>query len=179
MGNFKEEIAKVEAFVFDVDGVFTDGGIIPLPDGDFIRKYNVRDGYAVAYAIKKGYKVCIITGGRGKALEMRFAALGVTRFHSACMEKAAVLRRFMDEFSLSREQVLFMGDDMPDIDVMPEVGIATCPADAVPEIVEAACYVSQFNGGCGCVRDVVEQVLRARGDWRPDAGVVIGGVPSA
>lgn len=165
MGNFKEDIAHVEAFVFDVDGVFTDGGIVPTADGDFLRTYNAKDGYGVTYAVKAGYKVCIITGGRGKILEMRFRMLNVTRFHANCADKLAVLREFMEEFSLRPEQVLFMGDDLPDLECMRHVGMPVCPADAVPEIQNISRYVSQFNGGAGCVRDIVEQVLRARGDW--------------
>lgn len=168
MGNFKEDIAHVRAFVFDVDGVFTDGSIIPVPDGDFLRVYNAKDGYAVVYAIRSGYKVCIITGGRGKMLEDRFKMLSVTRFHCNCSDKISVLKGFMAEFDLKPEEVVFMGDDLPDLECMRHVGMPVCPADAVPEIVNAARYVSQFDGGRGCVRDIVEQVLRARGDWGGD-----------
>lgn len=165
MGNFKEDIAKVKAFVFDVDGVFTDGGIIPLTDGDFIRKYNAKDGYAVTYAIRTGYPVAVITGGRGSSLELRFRMLGVTRFHPNIADKLTVLTDFMEEFSLSPEEVMFMGDDIPDLECMKHVGMPVCPADAASEIVEVSRYVSQFAGGCGCVRDVIEQVLRAHGKW--------------
>lgn len=178
MGNFKEDIAKVKAFVFDVDGVFTDGGIIPLPDGDFIRKYNAKDGYAIAYAIKAGYKVAIISGGRGASLEMRFRLLGVTAFHPNCQEKLPVLKEFMEEHGLSKDEVLFMGDDIPDLHAMSHVGMPVCPADAVPEIQEVSRYVSQFEGGKGCVRDIVEQVLRAHGDWAKNSSGVTC-VPSA
>lgn len=165
MGNFKEDIAAVRAFVFDVDGVFTDGGIMPVPGDDFIRKYNAKDGYAIAYAIKAGYLVAIMTGGRGEMLKKRFEMLRVTKFVSNCAEKLKALEEFMVENSLSPEQVVFMGDDIPDYEAMQAVGIAVCPSDAVPEIVEISQYVSQFEGGKGCVRDIVEQVLRARGDW--------------
>lgn len=168
MGNFKEDIAHVRAFVFDVDGVFTDGGITPLPDGDFLRTYHARDGYAVTYAIRSGYKVGIITGGRGKVLEMRFRMLNVTQFHSNCNAKAERLRAFMDEYGLEPHEVLFMGDDLPDLECMRMVGMPVCPADSAPEILDAARYVSQYDGGKGCVRDVVEQVLRARGQWGSD-----------
>lgn len=177
MGNFKEEIAKIRAFVFDVDGVFTDGGIWVLPDGDFARKYNSKDGYAIGHAIKKGYKVAIITGGRGKALEARFRMLGVDALYTACLDKILVLSEFMEANGLKPEEVMFMGDDLPDIEAMQHVGMPVCPADAVPEIVETAKYVSQFRGGEGCIRDVVEQVLRARGDWAFLKGFNV--VPSA
>ena len=95
MGNFKEDIARCEAFVFDVDGVMTDGGIIPTPDGDFIRRYNAKDGYALAYAIKIGYKVCIITGGRGRTLENRLRMLGIDHFYVDCMDKITAIREYM------------------------------------------------------------------------------------
>ena len=142
MGNFKEDIVKTEAFVFDVDGVFTDGGITPFGD-DFIRRYYAKDGYAVSYASKLGYKICIITGGRGKWLQERFERLRVTKIYADCADKIAALREFLDEYGLDARNVVFMG----------------------AEILEAARYVSEYPGGRGCVRDIVEQVLRARGQW--------------
>jgi 3-deoxy-D-manno-octulosonate 8-phosphate phosphatase (KDO 8-P phosphatase) len=169
MGNFKEDIAAVRAFVFDVDGVFTDGGIIVTPEGDFIRKYNSKDGYAVAYAIKMGYPVAIITGGRGNTLEVRFKMLGVSRLYANCGDKINKLREFMEDFGLHPHEVLFMGDDIPDREAMMYAGVPVCPADAVSEVVEISRYVSSYRGGEGCVRDVVEQVLRARGDWAKDS----------
>lgn len=172
MGNFKEDIAQVEAFVFDVDGVFTDGGITPLPEGDFLRRYNAKDGYGVTYAIRAGYKVGIITGGYGKTLEYRFRLLNVTTFHPGCTDKITRLKEFMAEHSLRPEQVLYMGDDLPDLECLRYVGMPVCPADAVPDVQRVCRYVSQFNGGEGCVRDMIEQVLRARGDWgKPEMGV--------
>lgn len=169
MANFKEAIADVEAFVFDVDGVMTDGGIIPTHDGDFIRRYDAKDGYALAYAVKIGYKVCIISGGRGRTLENRLRMLGIREYHLDCMDKIATLRAFMAREGLDPRYVIYMGDDIPDLECMREVGIPVCPADAAAEVVEAARYVSEFRGGHGAVRDIVEQVLRARGDWARDA----------
>ena len=156
MGNFKEDIARCEAFVFDVDGVMTDGGIIPTADGDFIRRYNAKDGYALAYAIKMGYKVCIITGGRGRTLENRLRMLGIRHFYIDCMDKITTLREYL-------------ADDIPDLECMREVGIPVCPSDAAAEVIEASRYISEFRGGEGAVRDIVEQVLRARGDWARDS----------
>ena len=164
MGNFKEDIVKTEAFVFDVDGVFTDGGITPFGD-DFIRRYYAKDGYAVSYASKLGYKICIITGGRGKWLQERFERLRVTKIYADCADKIAALREFLDEYGLDARNVVFMGDDIPDLECMRAVGIPVAPADAASEILEAARYVSEYPGGRGCVRDIVEQVLRARGQW--------------
>ena len=152
MGNFKEDIARTEAFIFDVDGVMTDGGIIPTLDGDFIRRYNAKDGYALGYAVKMGYKVCIITGGRGKTLENR-------------MDKITAMREYFADEGIDPAHAIYMGDDIPDLECMREVGIPVCPADAAAEVIEASRYVSEFRGGEGAVRDIVEQVLRARGDW--------------
>lgn len=174
MGNFKEDIARVKAFVFDVDGVFTDGGIMPLPDGDFIRKYNAKDGYALVYANRMGYKVCIITGGRGELLRRRFAYYKVTRFIDGCTDKIAELKRFMADEGLDPSEVIFMGDDIPDLECMRLVGIPVCPADAAMEVIEASRYVSEFNGGHGAVRDIVEQVMRAQDKWAKNLKGVLG-----
>ena len=149
MGNFKEDIARCEAFVFDVDGVMTDGGIIPTPDGDFIRRYNAKDGYALAYAIKIGYKVCIITGGRGRTLENRLRMLGIDHFYVDCMDKITAIREYMAGQGLDPANVIYMGDDIPDLDCMREVGLPVCPADAAAEVIEASRYVSEFRGGEG------------------------------
>lgn len=165
MGNFKEDIARVEAMVFDVDGVMTDGRIIPTAEGDFIRCYNCKDGYALAYAIRHGYRVCVITGGYGKILERRLRMLGMQDFYIDCMDKITTLREYMKKYNLKPENVLYMGDDIPDLECMREVGMPVCPADSAPEVIECSRYISEFEGGRGAVRDIVEQVLRARGDW--------------
>lgn len=167
--NFKEKLARVGAFVFDVDGVLTDGTIIPLADGDFIRCYNAKDGYAVSYAVKHGCKVAIISGGYGPTLRLRMERLGVEHVYLNCMDKIAALHDFCGKAGVAPGDVLFMGDDIPDLECLRAVGIPVCPADAASEVVEAACYVSQFNGGRGCVRDVIEQVLRAQGRWALDS----------
>jgi 3-deoxy-D-manno-octulosonate 8-phosphate phosphatase (KDO 8-P phosphatase) len=177
MANFKEEIARIRAFVFDVDGVFTDGRITVTPDGEFLRAYNSKDGYAVSFALRQGYKICIITGGRGKALDARFQMLGVTRLYTACMDKTVCLEEFLADNGLGAEEAIYMGDDLPDVEAMNRCGLAACPADAVPEAIEASHYVSPFRGGEGCVRDIIEQVLRARGDWLVEKGFNF--VPSA
>lgn len=155
----------MEAFVFDVDGVFTDGSISPLADGDFLRTYYAKDGYAVAYAIKQGFKVFIISGGRGAMLERRFKYLKATEVHIDVSDKITCLEDIIARYNLNRENVIFMGDDIPDLECMKAVGIPVAPADAAWECVDAARYVSEFAGGRGCVRDIVEQVLRARGLW--------------
>lgn len=174
MGNFKEDIARVKAFVFDVDGVMTDGGIIPTPDGDFIRRYHAKDGYAVAYAIRLGYKVCIISGGRGEMLRRRLEMLGVSQMYLNCMNKIAAIDEFIADNGLDADEVIYMGDDIPDLDCMRRVGIPVCPADACSEVIEASRYVSEYDGGHGAVRDIVEQVLRAQGVWARSSEGVLG-----
>lgn len=168
MGNFKEEIALAQAVILDVDGVFTDGGIVPLPDGDFLRTYNAKDGYAVAYAVKQGLKIFIITGGRGAILQKRFEYLGVTELHLNVSDKVGVMRDMIARNGLDPARILFMGDDLPDLECMREVGIPVCPADAASEIIDVSVYVSEFPGGRGCVRDILEQVMRAQGKWAKD-----------
>lgn len=168
MENFKEDIENVRAFVFDVDGVFTDNRLAVMPDGEFVRTYNSKDGFVIRQLVKRGYPVCVISGGKGRALELRLEMLGVKDVYLDCFEKLDRLREFMAKHGLRPEEVLFMGDDVPDIPPMRHVGVPVCPSDAAVDVKQVARYVSPFAGGEGCVRDVVEQVLRARGDWHPD-----------
>ncbi|MDR0955038.1 MAG: HAD hydrolase family protein [Rikenellaceae bacterium] len=168
MGNFKEDIEHVRAFAFDVDGVFTDNKITVTPDGDFVRAYNAKDGFGLKTVVEKGYPVCVITGGKGIALLRRFEMLGVSDLHLDCFDKLPRLKAFMEKYGLRPEEVLFMGDDIPDIPAMRAVGVPVCPADASVDVKRVARYVSGFAGGEGCVRDIIEQVLRARGDWFSD-----------
>ena len=158
-------MTKVEAFVFDVDGVFTDGSLTPLLDGDFYRSYYARDGYAVTYAVSEGYRIYIITGGRGEIIKRRFEMLKVTELRINVGDKPAVLRELAARDGFDLGHTVYMGDDIPDLDAMRMVGVPVCPADACHEIVEASAYVSQYAGGRGCVRDIIEQVLRAQGRW--------------
>lgn len=169
MANFKEELESVEAIVFDVDGVFTDGGIIPLVNGDFIRQYNAKDGYSVAYAVRHGVRIIIISGGRGATLESRFKHLGIKEAYLDVADKVSLLRSIVERDGLNREKIIYMGDDIPDLECMRYVGIPVCPADAATEVIEVSRYVSRYCGGKGCVRDVMEQVLRAKGLWAKDS----------
>ena len=162
MGNFKEDIVKTEAFVFDVDGVFTDGGITPFGD-DFIRRYYAKDGYAVSYASKLGYKICIITGGRGKWLQERFERLRVTKIYADCADKIAALREFLDEYGLDARNVVFMGDDIPDLCLFPLVALSCAPSDASVVALKKARWVSRFPGGHGAVRELAEFILKSQG----------------
>lgn len=174
MGNFKEDIAKVEAIVLDVDGVMTDGGIIPTPEGDFIRRYHAKDGYAIAAALREGMKICVISGGRGRMLENRLTMLGVTKIYLNCMDKVHAMHEFFEEYGINPENVIYMGDDIPDLECMRLVGIPVCPADACMEVVETSRYVSEFDGGHGAVRDIVEQVMRAQDKWAKNLKGVLG-----
>lgn len=174
MGNFKEDIAHIRAIVLDVDGVLTDGGIIPTVDGDFVRRYDAKDGYAIASALREGYLVCVISGGRGRMLENRLTMLGVTRMYLNCMDKPLAMTEFMQEYGLTSDEVLYMGDDIPDLECMRLVGVAVCPADACMEVIEASRYVSEFTGGHGAVRDIVEQVMRSQDKWAKNLKGVLG-----
>jgi len=165
MGNFKEDIARIRAFVFDVDGVMTDGGITVTPEGEFLRTFYAKDGYALSLALKKGYRIAIITGGRGKALQVRFDMIGIEHVYTNCHHKLKALHELRGIWGMEPDEIMYMGDDVPDLEPMTHVGMPVCPADAAMEVIGISRYVSQFNGGAGCVRDVVEQVMRARGDW--------------
>ena len=175
MGNFKEDIVKTKAFIFDVDGVMTNGGITPIEGGtDFLRTYNAKDGYAIAYAIRRGYKVCVISGGHGNLLQSRLTRLGVTKMYLNCMDKISAMKEFFEEYDVDPATTIYMGDDIPDLECMELVGIPVCPADACSEVIEASRYVSEFGGGRGAVRDIVEQVLRSQDEWAKDRVGVLG-----
>jgi 3-deoxy-D-manno-octulosonate 8-phosphate phosphatase (KDO 8-P phosphatase) len=165
MKNFKEQLHHVKAFAFDVDGVFTDGMVIIHPSGELLRSSNTRDGYAVHKAVQQGYPVAIISGGKSEAVGVRFRGLGVTDIYLGAFDKVEALEDFRFKYGLELSEILYMGDDLPDYEVMQRVGFPTCPADAVPEIINISAYISSFRGGEGCVRDVIEQVLKLKGVW--------------
>ena len=170
MSNFKEELGRVSAFVFDVDGVLSDAKIYLQAEHNLMRSVNIKDGYAIQYAIRKGYPIGIITGGNSKAVETRFRNLGVTDIYLRSTNKQQHLSDFLSKYDLKPENILYMGDDLPDYMIMKEVGFPTCPSDAVEEIKSISIYISDKPGGEGCVRDVIEQVLRLQGRWmEPDA----------
>ena len=164
MDNFKERLKDIKAFVFDVDGVFSDN-VILYTNGDLMRYMNVKDGFAVKTAVDKGFIVAIITGGNSDSVRSRFNGLGVTDIYLKSHNKMADYEDFYMKYGLKPEQILYMGDDIPDFEPMKASGLATCPADAVEEIQNVAHYVSDKEGGKGCVRDVIEQVMRAQSVW--------------
>lgn len=165
MGFFKEELLNVKAFVFDVDGVLS-RDVSPLnEDGEPVRTANVKDGFAIRNAIELGYPVAVITGGFIQRVKRRYKQLGVTHYYDKARDKVACLNDFLEKVGLVPEDVLFMGDDLVDYQVMKMVGLPTCPKDAVSDIKEISKYISPKNGGEGCVRDVIEQTLRAQEKW--------------
>ncbi|MFC2098844.1 KdsC family phosphatase [Bacteroidota bacterium] len=168
MSNFKEELRKVKAFVFDVDGVLSNAKIYLHPGNEMMRSANIKDGYAIQYAVRKGYPICIITGGNSSTVEERFRNLGVTDIYLSSRNKMENLEDFLSRYDFGPENILYMGDDLPDYLVMKAVGFPTCPSDAVEEIKSISTYISDKTGGEGCVRDVIEQVLRLQGKWMDD-----------
>jgi 3-deoxy-D-manno-octulosonate 8-phosphate phosphatase (KDO 8-P phosphatase) len=165
MSNFKEELRKVKAFVFDVDGVLSNAKIYLHPGNEMMRSANIKDGYAIQYAVRKGYPICIITGGNSEAVEERFKNLGVTDIYLRSRNKMKDLEDFLGRYDFGPENILYMGDDLPDYPAMKVIGFPTCPSDAVEEIKSISMYISDKPGGEGCVRDVIEQVLRLQGKW--------------
>jgi 3-deoxy-D-manno-octulosonate 8-phosphate phosphatase (KDO 8-P phosphatase) len=165
MTNFKEGLQEVKAFAFDVDGVLSRPEVYLHPTGELMRSMNTKDGYALQHAIKRGYPIAIITGGNTESVALRFKGLGITDIYLASSYKMEDFNDFIFKYGLTPEQVLYMGDDLPDYEVMKKVGVPCCPADAVEEIKSVAHYISPYGGGEGCVRDVVEQVLRLHGRW--------------
>jgi 3-deoxy-D-manno-octulosonate 8-phosphate phosphatase (KDO 8-P phosphatase) len=162
-----ELFKSITTFIFDVDGVLTDGTILVLENGVQARRMSIKDGYALQLAVKKGYRLLVISGAASSPVVDRLNKLGVTDIHMGIADKKAYVKNFIANKNLTAEQVLFMGDDMPDLGPMSIVGLPVCPADAVTEIKEIVKYISPLNGGYGCVRDVIEKVLKLRNDWQP------------
>ena len=165
MANFRDKLKTVKAFAFDVDGVLSKDVLTVGSTGVLQRTANVKDGFVIRHAMKMGYPVAIITGGVSNRLRLRYKQLGVKFYYQRVRDKVKSLNDFLEKNDVKAENVLFMGDDIVDFRVMKEVGIPTCPADAVSDIAAISDYVSDKNGGEGCVRDVIEQTLRAQGKW--------------
>ena len=163
--NFKEKLHAIRCFVFDVDGVLTDGQLLITHEGQQLRSMNIKDGYALQLAIKQGYHVFIISGAVSEGVVKRLNSLGIKEVFTGVPDKKAKLNELMHQHNLTSDQILYMGDDMPDLEVMQMVGIATCPADAIPQVKKISIYISEKKGGEGCVRDVVEQVLTLHNKW--------------
>lgn len=165
MSSINYDLTKIKAFVFDVDGVLS-REVIPLhPDGDPMRTVNIKDGYALQLAVKKGYQVAIITGAYTEAVKIRFSRLGLTHLYMRSAVKIRDYEDFLKKTGLQPEEILYAGDDIPDYEVMKLVGLPVAPADAAPEIKQIARYISHKNGGDGVARDVIEQTMKAQGNW--------------
>jgi 3-deoxy-D-manno-octulosonate 8-phosphate phosphatase (KDO 8-P phosphatase) len=162
---FLEKLKEINTFIFDVDGVLTDGTVIASETGDLLRTFNIKDGYALQLAQKRGYRICIISGSGGIATAKRFENLGLKDVYLKVADKVEVFNTYIQNNQINPQHVLYMGDDMPDFYVMQLVGLATCPADAVDEIKQVSQYISSRKGGDCAVRDVIEKVLKLRNNW--------------
>ncbi|MHC0445100.1 KdsC family phosphatase [Flavobacterium sp. 3-218] len=163
--SYKEIMNDITTFVFDVDGVLTDSSVFVTNEGEMLRTMNIRDGYAMKAAIESGYHVCIISGGSNEGVRIRLNNLGVKDVYLGTPDKVKTLQEYIDANNIKHENVLYMGDDIPDFHVMKLVGLPTCPQDASPEIKNICRYISHVKGGRGAVRDVIEQVMKVQGKW--------------
>ena len=162
------DLTKIKALVFDVDGVLSSGTISVSADGELLRTASVKDGYALHLAMKLGYRVAIITGAFEESILRRYKDIGIEDIYMGSSLKTIDLQKLLDKYNLSADEVLYMGEDIPDYEVMRRVGVPCCPRDAAPEIRDICSYISHRDGGCGCVRDVIEQVLKAQNKWMAD-----------
>ena len=166
--SYKAKLKNIKAFVFDIDGVFTDGSVYLLPGGDMCRVMNVLDGYAVVKAIKNNYKIGVITGGNDDQVRHRINYLGISDYYAKSSNKRIDFEDFKSKYNLKNEEILMMGDDLPDMEIMKMAGISACPKNSVPEVKEISDYISSIEGGKGAVREVIEQVMKVQGKWIED-----------
>ncbi len=168
MANYKELLSAITTFIFDFDGVMTDGGVIMSNEGEPLRITNVKDGYALQLARRMGYRIAVISGAKADSMMQRLKMLKVEDVFLGVRDKKQVYLDYVEENALKHEEILFMGDDIPDHELMLMAGVSTCPADAAEEIKSMARYISHLPGGRGCVRDVIEQVMKVQGKWMND-----------
>lgn len=164
--SYKELLADIRCFIFDIDGVLTDGSLHVAENGELLRIMNVRDGFAMKAAIDAGYEMAIISGGKNEGVRKRLQLLGITNIYMGVPNKMESFLEFCDIYQVNPKEVLYMGDDIPDFEVMQKVGLATCPQDAAPEIKSVSHYISHVKGGKGAVRDVIEQTMKEQGKWQ-------------
>jgi 3-deoxy-D-manno-octulosonate 8-phosphate phosphatase (KDO 8-P phosphatase) len=163
--SYKEYLIHITTFIFDVDGVLTDGTIMVTTSGDMYRTMHTKDGFALKTAMDAGYNVCVISGGTNEGVRVRLQGLGIKDIYLGAHNKVEQFHEYLKNKQIKAENVLYMGDDIPDYPVMKLIGLPTCPQDAVPEIKGISKYISHKNGGKGAVRDVIEQVLKVQGKW--------------
>lgn len=164
--NVLEQFQKITCFVFDVDGVLTDGSVLLLEDGLQARRMNIKDGLALQMALKNGYKVFVVSGGASQPVIHRMNYLGVEEIHLGVKDKLYFVEGICEQHKIDWSEILFMGDDLPDLPLLKKVGLPACPADAATEVKEIAHYISGQKGGEGCVRDVIEKVLKLNDHWK-------------
>jgi 3-deoxy-D-manno-octulosonate 8-phosphate phosphatase (KDO 8-P phosphatase) len=169
--NLPSRFESIRHFVFDIDGVLTDGTIWVMPDGEQVRRMHIKDGFALQLAVHSGYPVLVISGSARSSVENRLHKLGIRDVHFSVSDKAGFLQTKMQELGWDPSLTLYMGDDLPDLPAMSLVGLPACPQDAAPELLSMARYISPVSGGMGCVRDVIEQVLRLNGHWNNQSGI--------
>lgn len=162
---FLQKLKEITTFIFDVDGVLTDGSVQVTDNGQSLRTFNIKDGYAMQLAVKKGYNLCIISGGDGIAMGKRFFNLGITDVFLGSGDKVPIFKQYLSDKKITAGEVLYMGDDIPDLNVMKLVGLAACPADAVEEIKAVSTFISPYPGGKTAVRDIIEKVMKVQGKW--------------
>ncbi len=163
--SYKEKLNNIKTVILDVDGVLTDGNLILLPTGEMVRTMNTRDGYAMQLAIKQGIRIAVITGGKDEAVVNRLKYLGLTDIYVNRRDKVDAFQDLLFSYSLDPDEIAYMGDDYPDLAVMSLVGLAACPNDACTDVRKASEYISPENGGKGCVRDLLEQILKVQNKW--------------
>lgn len=169
--NTLELFKKITTLVFDVDGVLTDGSLLILPGDVYARRMNIKDGYALQLAVKQGYHVVIISGADSPEVIERLNKLGITAVYTKVKDKVSVLQDYLSEHDLTWDEVMYMGDDIPDFEVMQKVALPCCPADAVTEIKQLCKYISPVSGGTGCARDIIEKVMKVNGHWNQDTEI--------
>ncbi len=168
--NLLKKFVPVTTMIFDMDGVLTDGGLVIMPDGEWVRRMHIKDGYALQLAVKAGYEIIVITGSSSEPVAARLRKLGVQKVYQKVTDKLLLLEEIMAN-RLASEEIMYMGDDVPDASIMKRVGISCCPVNASRDILEIADYISPVKGGEGCVRDVIEKIMRLQGKWNSHADV--------
>ena len=169
--NLIDQFKQITTFVLDVDGVLTDGTVYVFDDGEQVRRMSIKDGFALQLAVKKGYRILVISGGNSQAVTTRLKKLGITDIFMNVHDKRKTLLQYVSDHHLARHEVLFMGDDIPDYLAMREAGMPCAPSDAVPDIKKTASYIATAKGGKGCVREVVEKVMKLNGHWEIETDV--------